>query len=92
MMAFDWNKINILLLRELWTSGLSSQKIANKMGTIKNAVVGKAHRLKLQDRPSPIVPKGEKKTHRLQPLLVSIRTPRRWPARSSRELWIVCQL
>ena len=73
-MAFDWNEINILLLRELWTSGLSSQKIANKMGTTKNAVVGKAHRLKLQDWPSPIVPKGEKKTHRLQPLPVAIRT------------------
>ena len=42
-------------LRELWATGLSCAKIAAKLGgTTRNAVIGKAHRLGLESRQSPI--------------------------------------
>lgn len=43
-----------LKLRALWESGLSTEKIGKAMGLTKNAIVGKAHRLDLPARPSPI--------------------------------------
>ena len=42
-------------LRELWATGLSCAKIAARLGgTTRNAVIGKAHRLGLESRQSPI--------------------------------------
>ena len=51
---FDWNAAAIAQLRALWDEGHSSAEIARRMGTSKNAIVGKAHRLQLPGRPSPI--------------------------------------
>jgi GcrA cell cycle regulator len=45
-------------LRVLWTEGHSTAEIGRRLGVSKNAVVGKAHRLDLPSRPSPIPPKG----------------------------------
>ena len=43
------------MLRELWATGLSCAKISAQMGgTTRNAVIGKAHRLGLESRPSPV--------------------------------------
>ncbi len=43
------------MLRELWTKGLSASQIAVQLGGVsRNAVIGKAHRLGLESRPSPI--------------------------------------
>lgn len=42
-------------LTELWAAGHSTITIGDMMGRTKNAVVGRAHRLKLPSRPSPIV-------------------------------------
>ena len=41
-------------LRVLWAEGHSTSEIGRRMGITKNAVVGKAHRLDLPARPSPI--------------------------------------
>jgi GcrA cell cycle regulator len=41
-------------LRSLWDEGHSTAAIGRRLGVSKNAVVGKAHRLDLPDRPSPI--------------------------------------
>ena len=50
-----WTKERSEKLRELWKTGLSCSKIAAKMGGItRNAVIGKAHRLGLESRPSPV--------------------------------------
>ena len=50
----DWNDEIILRLRVLWDEGHSTAEIGRRMGITKNAVVGKAHRLDLPARPSPI--------------------------------------
>jgi GcrA cell cycle regulator len=50
----DWTEDAIATLRQLWAEGLSTAEIGRRMGISKNAVVGKAHRLNLAPRPSPI--------------------------------------
>jgi GcrA cell cycle regulator len=50
----EWNETIITELRSLWTEGLSTAEIGRRLGISKNAVVGKAHRLDLSPRPSPI--------------------------------------
>ncbi len=50
----DWTDAVILSLRALWDEGLSTAEIGRRLGVTKNAVVGKAHRLVLPARPSPI--------------------------------------
>ena len=52
--SIDWTSALIGKLRSLWDEGLSTAAIGVRMGFSKNAVVGKAHRLNLPARPSPI--------------------------------------
>ena len=49
-----WDDNNVLKLRELWDQGLPTAQIGKLLGFTKNAVVGKAHRIGLERRPSPI--------------------------------------
>ena len=51
----SWTDERVTLLRELWAKGLSASQIAVQLGGVtRNAVIGKAHRLGLESRPSPI--------------------------------------
>jgi len=50
----DWNDETIARLRAFWDEGHSTAEIGRRLGITKNAVVGKAHRLNLVARPSPI--------------------------------------
>ena len=50
----EWSEETIVHLRALWAEGLSTAEIGRRLGVSKNAVVGKAHRLDLTARPSPI--------------------------------------
>lgn len=50
----DWTPERVGRLRALWAEGLPVAEIGRRMGMSKNAVVGKAHRLKIAARPSPI--------------------------------------
>jgi GcrA cell cycle regulator len=50
----EWNEETIGRLRALWDEGLSTAEIGRRLGVSKNAVVGKAHRMTLAARPSPI--------------------------------------
>lgn len=63
---FPWTDEAIDLLREMWTDGVSTSLIAERLGTTKNAVVGKAHRIDLPSRSSPItrLPAGRSRTPR----------------------------
>lgn len=49
-----WTEARIAQLGDLWKQGLSTAEIGRRLGISKNAVVGKAHRLALPARPSPI--------------------------------------
>ena len=49
-----WNDENVSRLRDLWDQGLPTAQIGKLIGFTKNAVVGKAHRIGLERRPSPI--------------------------------------
>ena len=50
----EWTDDTIQRLRAFWAEGLSTAEIGRRLGVSKNAVVGKAHRLDLTARPSPI--------------------------------------
>ena len=50
----DWDADAIARLRVLWDEGHPTAEIGRRMGISKNAVVGKARRLGLEPRPSPI--------------------------------------
>jgi GcrA cell cycle regulator len=53
---FDWKNNPELVerLRALWAEGVSVAEIGRRLGFSKNSIVGKAHRLGLPSRPSPI--------------------------------------
>ena len=59
----SWTEQKVLKLRELWTKGHTASEIAGMLGeTTRNAVIGKAHRLNLEERaPSKAKPSSEKK-------------------------------
>jgi GcrA cell cycle regulator len=50
----EWDDDMIARLRTLWAEGLSTAEIGRRIAVTKNAVVGKAHRIGLEPRPSPI--------------------------------------
>ncbi len=50
----EWSDDIINQLRALWAEGHSTAEIGRRLGVTKNAIVGKAHRLDLPARPSPI--------------------------------------
>jgi GcrA cell cycle regulator len=52
----SWTEDRIELLRKLWDKGRSASQIAEELsgGITRNAVIGKAHRLGLKARPSPV--------------------------------------
>ncbi len=54
----DWTEEAAARLRTLWAEGHSTAEIGRRMGTSKNAIIGKAHRLRLPPRSSPIREKG----------------------------------
>lgn len=49
-----WTDEQVKELKRLWEEGKSTGEIGKILGVSKNAVVGKAHRLDLESRPSPI--------------------------------------
>ena len=50
----DWTTDVVAVLRTLWAEGHTTAEIGRRMGTSKNAIIGKARRLQLPGRPSPI--------------------------------------
>jgi GcrA cell cycle regulator len=65
---FEWTDGRVRELRQLWSEGHSTAEIGRRMGISKNAVVGKAHRLDLPARPSPIRTGGSPRPPRRQPV------------------------
>ena len=49
----SWSDDRVALLKRLWGEGKTAAEIAKELGegVTRNAVIGKAHRLKLSSRP-----------------------------------------
>ena len=52
--ANAWTEERLAQLRKLWDEGLSISLIGDALGVSRNAIAGKAHRMGLPKRPSPI--------------------------------------
>jgi len=53
----SWTDERIDTLKKMWEAGQTASQIADELGGVsRNAVIGKAHRLGLQSRPSPVKP------------------------------------
>ena len=51
----SWTDERIDRLKTMWENGLTASQIAEELGGVsRNAVIGKAHRLGLKSRPSPV--------------------------------------
>src|SRR5213080_177105 len=57
----SWTEERIERLKKMWHDGATASQIADGLGGVsRNAVIGKAHRLGLEQRPSPVKPGEEK--------------------------------
>ena len=57
----SWTEERIERLKKMWAEGATASQIADELGGVsRNAVIGKAHRLGLEQRPSPVKPGEEK--------------------------------
>jgi len=68
-----WTEAQIADLKRLWIAGQSTSQIGTVLGVSKNAVIGKAHRLKLPARASPIRRSSEPKEPKRAPLPKQVR-------------------
>ncbi len=59
----SWTDERIEILRNLWDRGMSASQISEQLGgnITRNAVIGKAHRLGLKSRPSPVKAESSRK-------------------------------
>src|SRR3546814_20845567 len=56
----SWTDERIATLKKMWEGGATASQIADELGGVsRNAVIGKAHRLDLKARPSPVKAKDE---------------------------------
>src|SRR5947209_18284560 len=63
----SWTEERIERLKKMWHDGSTASQIADELGGVsRNAVIGKAHRLGLEQRPSPVKP-GEEKEAKTAP-------------------------
>ena len=56
---FVWDEDKLNKLKKLWDDGLPITKIGNELGVSRNAIAGKAHRMGLPKRNSPISKLGD---------------------------------
>ena len=57
-----WTDERIATLKKMWEGGSTASQIADELGGVsRNAVIGKAHRLGLKSRPSPVKAAKKKK-------------------------------
>ena len=75
----SWTEERIERLKKMWHDGATASQIADELGGVsRNAVIGKAHRLGLEQRPSPVKPGEEKETKKAAPAPAAA-TPRAAP-------------
>ncbi len=64
----SWTDDRIERLKKMWHDGATASQIADELGGVsRNAVIGKAHRLGLEQRPSPVKAGEEKEARKSAP-------------------------
>ena len=64
----SWTDERIATLKKMWEGGATASQIAEELGGVsRNAVIGKAHRLGLKSRPSPVKANEKKKAAKKAP-------------------------
>ena len=77
-----WTDERIDTLRKMWEGGQTASQIAEELGGVsRNAVIGKAHRLGLQSRPSPVKPNEPDKAAAAAATAAAPAEPRPAPSR-----------
>ena len=80
----SWTDERIEKLTKMWESGSTASQIAEELGGVsRNAVIGKAHRLGLKARPSPVKEKAAAKA-KPKPAPKKAETPAPKPAEAAR--------
>ncbi len=76
-----WTDERIDQLKTMWEKGMTASQIADTLGGVsRNAVIGKAHRLGLQSRPSPVKPnETEEKAAAPAPVVATPPAPKAAP-------------
>ena len=75
----SWTDERIETLTKMWEGGATASQIADELGGVsRNAVIGKAHRLELKARPSPVKP-NEKEAAAPAPKAAKATAPRPAP-------------
>jgi GcrA cell cycle regulator len=65
----SWTDERSERLKKMWHDGATASQIADDLGGVsRNAVIGKAHRLGLEQRPSPVKPGDEDKAKKPAPV------------------------
>ncbi len=69
-----WTDERVNLLKSMWGAGKTAAEIAHQLGggITRNAVIGKAHRLGLSGRISPISTKKIEKSHHIPPAAAAL--------------------
>ena len=76
----SWTDERIERLKTMWAKGATASQIADELGGVsRNAVIGKAHRLGLEQRPSPVKP-GEEKDAKKPPAAAAAAAAHATPA------------
>jgi len=87
-MTVVWTDERVEELKRLWGEGLTTGEIGKALEVSKNAVVGKAHRLGLKGRPSPIKrakPQRAKAEPKIRSVIELSAHTCRWPIGDPRE-------
>jgi GcrA cell cycle regulator len=67
----SWTEERIERLKKMWHDGATASQIADELGGVsRNAVIGKAHRLGLEQRPPPVKAGEEKDSKKAAPAAV----------------------
>jgi GcrA cell cycle regulator len=76
-----WTDERIEQLKTMWEKGMTASQIAETLGGVsRNAVIGKAHRLALEARPSPVkANETEDKDKAASPIVATPATPKPAP-------------
>lgn len=82
----SWTDDRIATLKKMWEAGATASQIAEKLGEVsRNAVIGKAHRLGLKSRPSPVKANDKKaKAEKKAPLAKKVAKPAAKPAETAK--------